>query len=1118
MLPLIFAGLQAGLVGAIVGGSTGFWLGAAFFGLSVLEMALQPKPIPPTGQTLSPADSSIGFAPTPQYPTPETPVPVVFGKARLNGVVIYKKAYSEDFKRVHYVCVMGESGYELADDPNESNEKLVYVNKLLMHQLGNYYTKMDIGIDQPIFMGSGLDDISISGTYDGVVEKVFLIKINKIVDNDYYDTFSWSTDGGESWSEEAAITGSAQLLTNGVYIAFSSTTGHTSNDRWVLYCTPKEITNPTFSGSGLDDMIVSGIFLEETTITYVIQIDSEGTPDTFKWSKDGGATWEDTGIEITREEQNLEHDIYVKFLASTGHTLNENWTFRGIAQVKNRDSSWYTFYPNGGSIKIPTDNTGVYHVQAMTNATGELYSNIPVIFRGGGNITLTANIVWPSSGTTTQWYWKLIRTDGGSSVGNITFDGSGENDFSVISDGSGYTENAHFRIEIDSEGTPDTFRWAEYDKITPIFTSGTGTGEIYVEGTLGDSATEYIVEYLSASGEEISFKWTNDGGSNWTSRTVDVGKKINLENDIYIAFTTYTSYQYSGFVFSSVENEPDTKTPYGYVANDQWTFKTWDAVGVAITGSNQVLNANMTVKFDATTGHNLYDTWKFSVSPTTITSSTFGGWYQQTQTLDGGLFHNDYIYGVAGQTTHDYTINDLPEDSEWTLSMVVTSLTGTGASVGIFKFVLDDGTVFDTVSGKASLLHVHLLSEASVETNNPIVNAVMESAYVDALEGSNPATTLYTVLTDYIEGFNLSTDLIDSSSVATVEAWELSNGYLFNRAYTTLNNKEQVIKEILAAGRMMLRIDDGQIVFDVEKEEDSHYTIRKKHIKPGTLKTRINTITTPNRLEVQYVEPEYDYAVERLYVDNIDSINSYGLQPLTIDLAGVTNQEIAYKLGYMMLQKLVNCKYVASFQVGYNVRKDLVVGKVLEAYDSNNAIFDDHKWRIKTIEEIENFIYEVTCEQYLASVYSEPSYTPWYSESNEINQLFNSPLLEATASPVTELRIEQVILEPAPNKSCSVTINFDTPTERFDYCQIEMSYNESDWMKVGTAVGGPFTFTVPLKWCYLFIRVISFYENRDNYTTAPVISKYITGDERNTDVTDYPGYGLGAFGQQLYGH
>lgn len=84
-----------------------------------------------------------------------------------------------------------------------------------------------------------------------------------------------------------------------------------------------------FSGEGLDDVSSGGTFTGTVNTDYKIEIDSvdpDGN-DTFKWSDDGGSTWNATLIPITGAAQTLNNGVTITFNSATGHTLGDYWTF-----------------------------------------------------------------------------------------------------------------------------------------------------------------------------------------------------------------------------------------------------------------------------------------------------------------------------------------------------------------------------------------------------------------------------------------------------------------------------------------------------------------------------------------------------------------------------------------------------------------------------------------------------------------------------------------------------------------------------------------------------------------------------------------------------------------------
>lgn len=115
------------------------------------------------------------------------------------------------------------------------------------------------------------------------------------------------------------------------------------------------IGSPSFVGSGLTDITVEGNFRGVWTDTLRITIDSEGTPDTYKVSFDGGSSDEATGVACTTSPYHVGDGIYVSFGATTGHTDTEYWN----AAVE----SW------GIELKALTANSNVYNSGARIATT-----------------------------------------------------------------------------------------------------------------------------------------------------------------------------------------------------------------------------------------------------------------------------------------------------------------------------------------------------------------------------------------------------------------------------------------------------------------------------------------------------------------------------------------------------------------------------------------------------------------------------------------------------------------------------------------------------------------------------------------------------------------------------
>jgi hypothetical protein len=74
-------------------------------------------------------------------------------------------------------------------------------------------------------------------------------------------------------------------------------------------------------------MTAGGTFTGTANRSYRIQIDATNTPDTFKWSQDGGTTFT-PGVAVTGSAQAVGAEgMTVTFASTTGHTLNDRWDF-----------------------------------------------------------------------------------------------------------------------------------------------------------------------------------------------------------------------------------------------------------------------------------------------------------------------------------------------------------------------------------------------------------------------------------------------------------------------------------------------------------------------------------------------------------------------------------------------------------------------------------------------------------------------------------------------------------------------------------------------------------------------------------------------------------------------
>lgn len=77
--------------------------------------------------------------------------------------------------------------------------------------------------------------------------------------------------------------------------------------------------------SGQHDMFVTGTYSGSARLVYLVRITATGTPDTFAWSDDAGATWT-TGVSVAATNA-LSNGLTLDWDATAGHSVGDTWSF-----------------------------------------------------------------------------------------------------------------------------------------------------------------------------------------------------------------------------------------------------------------------------------------------------------------------------------------------------------------------------------------------------------------------------------------------------------------------------------------------------------------------------------------------------------------------------------------------------------------------------------------------------------------------------------------------------------------------------------------------------------------------------------------------------------------------
>ena len=137
-----------------------------------------------------------------------------------------------------------------------------------------------------------------------------------------------------------------------------------------------------------------------TAGNYRVEIDGTGiTPETFRYSQDGGSTWASSGVNITTGWQGIGQGIYIRFGADTGHAKQDYWDVTPNIvppmRIRNADGTEILKLANDGGLEVtdldvsniitaPTQPCVAAHLHSNQSITDGLYH--PVLFDDDGTL------------------------------------------------------------------------------------------------------------------------------------------------------------------------------------------------------------------------------------------------------------------------------------------------------------------------------------------------------------------------------------------------------------------------------------------------------------------------------------------------------------------------------------------------------------------------------------------------------------------------------------------------------------------------------------------------------------------------------------------------------------
>lgn len=260
------------------------------------------------------------------------------------------------------------------------------------------------------------------------------------------------------------------------------------------------ITSPSFTGTGLNDASFTGHYNGTTSnkVFYVKIDSSHALDDTFKWSTDNFVTTEASLITITGDDQALEDGISVKFNATSGHTVNDQWTGQatpvdidtGIGSNRNTGTSGVGYTHVGMYYDVSTnywtffdeyspEPTGTIDVSHASFSYGDIKANsfIGILAGNANSASVLANP-------------RTISLSGDAS-GSVSFDGSADVDITVTVANDSHTHDTRYVQKSGDNmgsatlelGTVDLGDWTITEDSGSLFFKYQGTNKFKLDNT-----------------------------------------------------------------------------------------------------------------------------------------------------------------------------------------------------------------------------------------------------------------------------------------------------------------------------------------------------------------------------------------------------------------------------------------------------------------------------------------------------------------------------------------------------------------------------------------------------------------------------------------------------------
>jgi len=384
---------------------------------------------------------------------------------------------------------------------------------------------------------------------------------------------------------------------------------------------------------------------------------------------------------------------------------------------------------------------------------------------------------------------------------------------------------------------------------------------------------------------------------------------------------------------------------------------------------------------------------------------------------------------------------------------------------------------------------------------------------------SNPAVALYWLLTNMEVSLGIEGLYIDDVSFTESAAKCDEYGYRFDRAYCATGSYETAIKDMLAAGRLLLGEYGGKIscIFDEVVPAESVRVVDLDTMADNTNYGDTSLQNIPNRFSIKYLDDMVDDTVQDLLLEDIELQNKAGVvNEKIIELYGVKSQSKAWELGWYHALWSQASKWLE-----FDMKPllwDLSPGSVIKTTSDDDPYLNNREWMLVGFDESEPGRYRAKAIQYMRAAYAAPDYTADYPDVYlETPTPVSAPIAQIHATGGT-VSVSSVATQQLPSGVARQTVTLSGIPAEAETVKVYRSSDGSSYSLLSEAqpegaTEKAITYNEAETWSYVWYKTAITRNGQETpLTGAPTKQVYVVGSEDTL-----PGYGRGGYGWQPYG-